>query len=78
MSGLFDIHGNVSEWVTDASDFNPREKRFHGSNWNSEANQGAPRFESAKMRSLPDLGWSTIGFRMVQELNTSQANKKTE
>ena len=78
MSGLFDIHGNVSEWVTDASDFNPREKRFQGSNWNSEANQGAPRFESAKMRSLPDLGWSTIGFRMVQELNTSQANKKTE
>lgn len=78
MSGLFDIHGNVSEWVTDASDFNPREKRFQGSNWNSDANQGAPRFESAKMRSLPDLGWSTIGFRMVQELNTSQANKKTE
>jgi formylglycine-generating enzyme required for sulfatase activity len=78
MSGLFDIHGNVSEWVTDASDFNPREKRFQGSNWNSEANQGEPRFESAKMRSLPDLGWSTIGFRMVQELNTSQANKKTE
>jgi formylglycine-generating enzyme required for sulfatase activity len=78
LGGLFDIHGNVSEWVTDASSYNPMEKKFHGSNWNSETNQGAARFESPKMRSLPDLGWSTLGFRIVQNLGPSQASTKTD
>lgn len=78
LAGLFDIYGNVSEWVMDASEYNPREKRFQGSNWYSAANQGASRSEFVQMRSLPELGWTTLGFRIVQELSPQQADAKTE
>jgi serine/threonine protein kinase len=67
-SGLFDIHGNVSEIVKNAIESNPNIVRYRGSNWNDSMNLGGSRFDNLKMRLGRSEGLSTLGFRVAQDL----------
>jgi hypothetical protein len=67
-SGLFDIHGNVSEIVKNAIESNPNIVRYRGSNWNDSMNLGGSRFDNLKMRLGRSEGLSTLGFRVAHDL----------
>ena len=79
--GLYDIHGNVSEWVqdqyynsydgapTDGSAWESGSRLFRvgrGGSWNHLARKS---FRSAERSfSVPGLGDRSFGFRLLQEV----------
>lgn len=78
--GLYDVHGNVWEWVEDCVEFNvaiPRDgsavtgpqrcwRGLRGGAWDTA--QGDLHL-SSRGRNWPDLRSHTVGFRVVRDLN---------
>ncbi len=61
--GLYDVDGNVREWVRDCDGGNCRERMALGASWLSVAGDPpAPTFAA-------DTGFNTIGFRVLRELD---------
>jgi serine/threonine-protein kinase PpkA len=70
--GLYDVDGNVREWVTDCDAGNCRERLALGASWLSQAGDPpAPAFAA-------DAGFNTVGFRVVRELDASSATTRSE
>jgi hypothetical protein len=78
---LFDVHGNVSEWVQDCykdsyesppTDGSPVpevpgcSRVWRGGNW---ASPPAGVRSASRGYSLPHVGWSAVGFRVARELS---------
>lgn len=80
-SGLFDIHGNVSEWIHDVTvvdiGSNSGICEFRGTNYDQYANQGKVTFRSSKMLRNKDEKYSNIGFRLCQTITPISPRKTT-
>lgn len=67
--GLYDIVGNVSEWIGGCADAKPapqcRQRAFRGLSWRDD--DGESNLER-RDTAAPDVGYPTVGFRLVREL----------
>ena len=64
--GLYDMHGNVSEWVADCWHDSYEGAPTNGSAWNID-----PQFLRCAYRDRygPSVPYINVGFRLVQDLN---------
>ena len=80
-SGLFDIHGNLSEWIQDVTIENQGSKQrfceFRGTNYDQYANLGKVTYRSSKMLRNKTEPYSNIGIRLAQSIHTNRANKES-
>ena len=81
--GLYDMHGNVREWVEDCWHENYEGAPTDGSAWTSGCDSGvwpvfrggnwssSPSFlrAASRAKSWPTVGGSANGFRLVQDIN---------
>ena len=71
-SGLFDIHGNVSEWIHDVTIEGFKSNRgvceFRGTNFDQYANLGKTNFSNPKMLRNKNEGAFNVGFRLCQTI----------
>jgi formylglycine-generating enzyme required for sulfatase activity len=71
--GIYDLVGNVSEWTLDckggaASGDDGEacpERMFSGSSWRDDSDRGADVQDDASV----DTGYTTIGFRVLREVD---------
>jgi formylglycine-generating enzyme required for sulfatase activity len=80
-SGLFDIHGNVSEWIRDVISaeipLNSKICEYRGTSYDQYANVGQIRFFHPKMLRNKYEEYSNNGFRLCQTITSiSQSTKK--
>ncbi|WP_300616898.1 bifunctional serine/threonine-protein kinase/formylglycine-generating enzyme family protein [Dokdonella sp.] len=71
--GLYDIVGNVSEWIDGCADGEPgrcREHLFRGLSWRDD---GGESNLVRNARSEGDVGYPYVGFRLVRELPPTAA-----
>jgi serine/threonine-protein kinase PpkA len=70
--GLYDVDGNVREWVTDCDAGNCKERLALGASWLSQSGDPAAPAYAA------DAGFNTVGFRVVRELDAASATTRSE
>ncbi|HEY0180158.1 MAG TPA: bifunctional serine/threonine-protein kinase/formylglycine-generating enzyme family protein [Dokdonella sp.] len=68
--GVYDISGNVGEWIDGCAragrdDASCRERAFRGLSWRDDASESNLRRRGT---SAPDVGYATVGFRLVREV----------
>lgn len=64
--GLYDLAGNASEWTAGCAAKNCAERVYRGTSWRDGPDENA---SGRRGESDPDLGYTTIGFRLVRELD---------
>ena len=60
--GLFDMHGNVSEWVADAPPDKPNHRLVKGGSWNDPPHRAQTAF---KQQYLAEQQVFDVGFRVI-------------
>ena len=60
--GLFDMHGNVSEWVADAPPDKPNHRLVKGGSWNDPPHRARTAF---KQQYLAEQQVFDVGFRVI-------------
>lgn len=68
--GLYDLVGNASEWTTGCAAKDCSERVFRGTSWRDGPDETAA---GRRGDSATDTGYTTIGFRLVRELDPAAA-----
>jgi serine/threonine-protein kinase PpkA len=72
--GAFDLAGNASEWTSGCGSNDCSERVFRGTSWRDGPDETATGRRGA---SDADTGYTTIGFRLVRELDGAAATAAT-
>ncbi len=72
--GLHDLAGNASEWTAGCGAKNCSERIFRGTSWRDGPDETAA---GRRGESDADMGYTTIGFRLVRELDGAPATAAT-
>jgi serine/threonine-protein kinase PpkA len=70
--GLYDVDGNVREWVADCDGGNCRERLALGASWLTQAS------DPPSVAYAADAGFNTVGFRVLRELDPASATTRSE
>lgn len=66
MFGIYDMTGNVAEWVQDCCQSNCNSRAIRGSGW---VNLGAPMASAERQDCIsPHISWDYVGFRLARSL----------
>jgi len=73
--GLLDLAGNASEWTSGCAASKCAERVFRGTSWRDGPDESAA---TRRGSTDADMGYTTIGFRLVRELGGSTATAATQ
>src|SRR5690606_23073933 len=70
--GLYDVDGNVREWVADCDGGNCRERLALGASWLTQAS------DPPAVGYAAEAGFNTVGFRVLREIEPDSTTTRSE